>query len=160
MPAGVSSGRKERNTNHFPLGEICANQLLKPSFVICSWLLPSGFMRHICISPLRTELKYMYWPSGVYSGPSSKPLASVSRTSGPLPSAGILYISNSPPLSPQNTMYLPSGLQPCVYDGPVGVICLGLPPVIGTVQVMVVIVVNSVCIDLHRFAGGNIKIVQ
>ena len=42
---------------HLPSGEMCGNQLLKPSFVICFWSLPSGRIRQICIRPLRDELK-------------------------------------------------------------------------------------------------------
>src|ERR1700748_839555 len=75
----------------------------------------------------------MYLPSGLYSGPYSSPLASVSRTSGPPPD-GMRYTSYSPFLSPQKTIYFPSGDQPCIYDGPVGVICLASPPPIGTVK--------------------------
>src|ERR1700743_1710626 len=75
----------------------------------------------------------MYLPSGLYSGPSSRPFASVRRTSGP-PPAGIRYTSKLPLRSPQNTMYFLSGDQPCMYDGPVGVICLPSPPPIGTVN--------------------------
>ena len=40
-----------------PSGEMCGNQLLYSSLVICSGSLPSGFIRQICIVPLRTELK-------------------------------------------------------------------------------------------------------
>ena len=42
---------------HLPSGERCGNQLLKSSFVTCSGCEPSGFIRQICIVPLRTELK-------------------------------------------------------------------------------------------------------
>ena len=76
----------------------------------------------------------MYRPSGEYSGPSSRPLAVVRRLSWP-PSAGIVYMSNSPLRSPQKAIVFPSGDQPCQYDGPDGVISLGVPPVIGSVYI-------------------------
>ena len=45
------------NAIHWPSGEMCGNQLLYSSFVICSGSPPSGSIRQICIGPLRTELK-------------------------------------------------------------------------------------------------------
>ena len=42
---------------HCPSGETCGNQLLYSSFVTGSGSRPSGFMRQICIVPLRAELK-------------------------------------------------------------------------------------------------------
>jgi len=43
--------------------------------------------------PLRTLLNQICFPSGLYSGPSSRPGASVRRTSGPLPSGDQLGAS-------------------------------------------------------------------
>ena len=40
---------------HWPSGEMCGNQLLNSSFVTCSGSVPSGFIRQICIVPLRTS---------------------------------------------------------------------------------------------------------
>ena len=72
-----------------PSGETCGNQQLRSfSSVICVCSVPSDFMRHICISPERTEQNQMWRPSGEYSGPSSSPGASVSRVSSP-PSDGM-----------------------------------------------------------------------
>ena len=68
---------------------MCGNQLLNSSPVICCCSVPSGCIFQICMCPVRVELKKIHWPSGVDSGPSSTPLAVVSRISSP-PSAGIL----------------------------------------------------------------------
>src|SRR3569833_2195631 len=75
----------------------------------------------------------MYLPSGLYSGPSSSPGVLVKRSSGPPPD-GMRYTSYSLFRSPQKTIYLPSGDHPCMYEGPIGVICLASPPPTGTVK--------------------------
>src|SRR6187401_1440240 len=129
---------KERYTIHFPSGEKCGNQSLYSSKVTCSWLLPSAFIFHNFIVPVRTELKYIHLPSGLYSDPSSIVIRLVSCVSF-LVAISTDQISYCLFLKPVNNNFFPSGDQLCKKECPESseVILVGLSePESGKVKIV------------------------
>ena len=105
------SARNDSTTIDLPSGEMCGNQLLNSSPVICCCSEPSGRIFQICIRPVREELKKIHARRA--STPVHHPRLSPSsgEFSSP-PSAGILYTSSSPFRPPVKTSHLASGDQP------------------------------------------------